>query len=187
MGDKMKKIYSIFVMLLLVIFISGCESNLMNTPTKRVETMLNNYITLNSGVLDDLDETLLKDKTMNDNQKMEYKKVIKKLYQNMSYEIIKETIDGNNATVEVEIEVYNLKKAIDKSNSYLQEHKDEFLNDDKSINNEKFNDYKLNELKNAKDKVTYTLNLTLKKVEDKWVLDNLTDTDISKIHGMYDF
>lgn len=191
MGDKMKKITSLILMvigsLLVLTNLTGCETNLMNTPTKRVETMLNNYITLNSEVLKDLDETLLTDTTMTTDQIDEYRNIIKKLYQNMSYEIKNETIDGNNATVETEIEVYNYKKIIDDANTYLQNNNSEFLTNDNTIDVKKFNDYKLDMLKNAKDKVTYTLNLTLKKIDDKWVLDDLTDTEISKLHGMYNY
>jgi len=183
MGDIMKKI---FIILLLVFMLCGCESNLMNTPTKRVETMLNNYITLNNDVIKDLDDIVAKDTTMNDNQKEDYKNIIKKSYQNMSYEIKDEVIDGDNATVTVEIKVYNLKKIIDEVNDYLDNHKDEFLKDNE-IDKELFNNYKLNQLKKANDKVTYTLNLTLSKEDNKWILDNLTDTEISKIHGMYEY
>ena len=157
----------------------------MNTPTKRVETMLNNYITLDKKVLDDLDETMLSETVMTESQKNSYREVIKKLYQNLSYEIKDETIDGDLATVEVEIETYNYKKVIDDANTYLQNNQSEFLTSENTIDIEKFNDYKLENLKNAKDKTTYTLNLTLKKIDDKWVLDDLTDTEISKIHGMY--
>ena len=118
-------------------------------------------------------------------QKDSYRDIIKKQYQNLAYEIKDETIDGNNATVDVEIEVYNYKKIIDDANTYLTNNQSEFQNETGQVDVEKFNNYKLEQLKNAKDKVTYTLNLTLKKTDDKWTLDNLTDTDISKIHGMY--
>ena len=187
MGDNVrKKLNFIFSVIIFLLFITGCETNLMNTPTKRVETMLNNYITLNSVVLKDLDETLLKESTMTDNQKEEYRNIIKKLYQNMSYEIKKETIDGDMATIEVQIEVYDYKKTINLVNDYLESHNDEFKNDDNSIDILKFNDYKLSELKKTKDKVTYTIDFTLNKINDKWVLDDLTDAQISKLHGMYE-
>lgn len=182
----MKKIISLILLILGSIFlITGCDTNLMNTPTKRVETMLNNYITLNSDVLEDLDETILSDTTMTTSQKEEYRDIIKKLYQNMTYEIKDETIDSSNATVEVEIEVYNYKKIIDEANAYLQNNQNEFIKEDNTVDLEKFNEYKLGELKKAKEKVKYTLNLTLSQVENKWILDDLTDTEISKIHGMY--
>ena len=46
----MKKI---IVIVLILITLTGCNK-LMNTPTKKVEAMLNNYVTLNKDVLDDL-------------------------------------------------------------------------------------------------------------------------------------
>ena len=172
-------------LIICLLTLTGCENNLMNTPTKRVETLLNNYVTLDKKVLDDLDETLLSETIMTNGQKDTYREIIKKQYQNLSYKIKDETIDGDKAQVEVEIEVYNYKKIIDDVNNYLTNNQNEFLNETGGVNLEKFNDYKLKELKNAKDKVTYTLTLFLTKKDNKWMLNDLTDTDISKIHGMY--
>ena len=77
---------------------------------------------------------------------------------------------------------------MDEAEGYLTSNPNEFLNEDGTITDvSKFNDYKLDRLEEAKDKVTYTLNLTLKKIDDKWQLDDLTDTEISKIHGLYDY
>ena len=180
----MKKI--LMVLVLTVVLVCGCENNLMNTPTKRVETMLNNYVTLDEEVLKDLDETMLSETVMTTEQKNKYREILKKQYQNLSYEIKDETVDGDNATVEVEIEVYDYKKIIDEAEVYLKENPQEFEQEEgESVDISKFNDYKLEELEKAKDKVTYTLNLTLKKVDGKWKLDDLTDTEISKIHGLY--
>ena len=44
---------------------------------------------------------------------------------------------------------------------------------------------KLEELKKTEEKVTYTLDFTLKKQEDKWVLDKPSSEMIEKINGMY--
>ena len=183
MGDKMKKMLIAFIM---VLFLTGCNNDLMNTPTKRVETMLNNYVTLDEEVVDDLDNTLLEETVMTNDQKSRYKDILKRQYQNLSYEIKDEIIDGDTATVEVEINVYDYRKIIDEADDYLNDNQDEFLTEDGTTTDiSKFNDYKLDLLEKAKDKVTYTLNLTLKKVDDKWTLDDLTDTEISKIHGLY--
>jgi len=179
-----KKIKILMVVLFLVLA-CGCENNLMNTPTKRVETLLNNYITVNDDVLKDLDNIVNMETTMSDAQKESYKDIMKKLYQNLSYEIKDETIDGDVATVEVEIEVYNYQKGIDDANEYYKNNQTEFLKEDNSIDMLKFNDYKIGILKNVNEKVKYTLDLTLSKIDNKWVLDDLTDTQISKIHGMY--
>ena len=182
----MKKVLIAFIAS--IFLLTGCENNLMNTPTKRVETLLNNYVTLDEKVLKDLDETLLSETVMTEDQKDRYRDILKNQYQHLSYEIKDETIDGDNATVEVEIEVYNYKKIIDEAEGYLTSNPNEFLSEDGTMTDvSKFNDYKLDRLKEAKEKVTYTLNLTLKKIDDKWQLDDLTDTEISKIHGLYDY
>lgn len=185
MGDKMKKILVAFFM---VILLCGCDNNLMNTPTKRVETLMSNYVTLDQDVLDDLDTILLQETIMNSEQKDRYRDILKKQYQHLSYEIKNETIDGDNAVVEVEIEVYDYNKVINEAKTYLNNNQEEFMLEDNSNTDvSKFNDYKLDMLEKAKDKVTYTLNLTLRKVDDKWILDDLTDTEISKIHGLYEY
>ena len=170
----------------MLIFLAGCETNLMNTPTKRVETLFNNYVTLDSEVLDDLDDILMKETIMTESQKNTYRDILKKQYQNLSYKIKDETVDGDTGVVEIEIEVYDYQKIIQDANNYLENNPQEFLlNDMKTTDISKFNDYKLEQLKNAKERVTYTLDLTLKKINNNWVLDDLTDTEISKIHGMY--
>ena len=112
----MKKIIAV---ILLTLVFTGCGSNLMNTPTKKVEAMLNNYITLDSKVIEDLDETLLTETIMNNDQKEHYKKILKRQYQNLSYTIKDETIDGDKATVEVEINVYDYYKINKESEAYL--------------------------------------------------------------------
>ena len=175
----------IIILVTILFLFCGCENNLMNTPTKRVETLFNNYITISDEVLNDLDKIVNMETSMSDSQKELYKDIMKKLYQNLSYEVMDETIDGNVATVEVLIEVYNYKKAIDEANEYYKNNETEFLNEDNSVNMSKFNDYKIEKLKNMMEKIKYTLNLTLSKIDNKWILDDLTDTEISKIHGMY--
>ena len=50
----MKKILSIFTLLLLVV---GC-GNMMNTPTKKVEEFLSKYQTMDEKVLTQLDEVI---------------------------------------------------------------------------------------------------------------------------------
>lgn len=172
----------------MIIFLCGCENDLMNTPTKRVETLMNNYVTLDKEVLSDLDETLLGETLMNNDQKERYRDVLKRQYQHLSYKIKDESIDGDNAVVSVEIEVYDYSKVLNEVNNYLNTNSKEFFNNETNETDiSKFNDYKIESLEKAKDKVTYTLDLTLTKNDNKWVLDNLTDVEISKIHGMYQY
>lgn len=173
--------------LLVFCLLTGCSmtNDLMNTPTKKVETLLNNYITLDEEVLKDLDNILLKETIMTTEQKDRYREILKKQYQNLSYEIKDETIDGNNATVEVLIEVYDYRKVIEDANAYFNSNNQEFITDENQTDTKKYNDYKLEQLEKAKEKISYTLNLTLSKNNDQWILDDLTDTEINKIHGLY--
>ena len=52
---------------------------------------------------------------MTEEEKLEYKKLLEKQYQNLSYKIKKEIIAKDTATVDVEIEVLDYKNAINKS------------------------------------------------------------------------
>jgi len=169
-----------------VLLLVGCES-VMNNPTKRVETFLNKYQTMDSEVLSQLDTTLNNDNTLTNEQKKEYKELMKKQYQNLTYTIKDEEADGDTATVKVEIEVYDFNKAMTDSDNYLLENQDEFISEENEIDNEKFMDYKISQMKNTKEKVKYTIDFTLTKENDKWMLDNIDEITRQKIHGIYTY
>ncbi len=178
-----KLLLSLFALLFVV---TGCSfSDMMNTPTKRVEEFLGKYQTMDSEVLRQLDDTINKDTTMSEDTKKDYKDVMKKQYQNLMYKIKDETVDGDHATVQVEIEVFDFDKASQAADAYLDLHRDEFQKEDQSIDYDKFMQYKIKQMKDTKDKVKYTLDFTLTKKDSKWVLDDITDTMREKIHGIY--
>lgn len=190
----MKKILIIIVGIL---FFTGC-TDMMNTPTKRVEEFLGKYQTMDAEVLKQLDDVIEEEESMTEEQRKEYQDLMKKQYQNLTYKIKDETVNGDTATVEVEIEVFDYQKAIDESEKYLNDNKEEFLvideksNDKKTITSdiidqEKYMDYKIKQLKDVKDKVKYTLTMTLTKKENKWVLDDVSEVDRLKIHGLYNY
>lgn len=178
----MKKLALLFMSIFLL---TGCTS-LMNTPTDKVEEYLDKYKTVDNEIVDQLEKVVDEVGTMNSDNKDKYKELMKKQYQNLSYKIKDETIDGDKATVETEIEVYDYKTSMDASDRYLSEHNDEFLKEDKTVDNDKFMTYKLESLEKVKDKVTYTINFSLTKDKDgKWKLDEISDTDRLKLHGLY--
>jgi hypothetical protein len=176
----MKKIYLLITVLFLI---TGCDV-LMNNPTKRVEKFLDSYKTLNSVVMTQLDNTLESNNMLTKEQKSDYKDLMKKQYQNLSYEIKKETVDGNSAAVEVEIEVYDYSKAIEEAEKYLANNQSEFLNNG-NIDEKKYKDYEINHIKNVKNRIKYTLTLTLTKKDGNWELDDITEIERQKIHGLY--
>ena len=49
-----------------------------------------------------------------------------------------------------------------------------------------FVEYRLGKLKDAKDRVKYTIDFTLTKVDDVWTLNDIDDTTRQKIHGLYE-
>lgn len=176
----MKKILLITVILFLV----GCE-NLSNTPIKKTEELLKKYQTLDNDVISDLNYVVDNEVTFSETQKEEYKKIMKKHYQNMTYEIKDDEIDGNEAEVEVEIEVTDLNKILNETNLYLEENNEEFVDDFGNFSISKFNDYKIEQLKMAKEKTKYTIEIELEKIENKWQVKNLDEEVLDKINGVY--
>ena len=53
-------------------------------------------------------------------------------------------------------------------------------------NKEDIDHYKINAIKNVTDKASYTINFSLVKDNKKWVLEKITDSDLEKIHGLYE-
>lgn len=181
----MKQLKKILLMAVILFLVVGC-GNMMNTPTKKVEQFLSKYQTQDKDVLSQLDDVIEEAGTMVDDQKDEYRDLMKKQYQNLSYKIKDETEDGDSATVEVEIEVYDYGKAISESETYLTTNRDEFVNQEtQEIDSEKFLNYKIGKMKDMKDKIKYTINFTLTKVDDEWKLDDISDIDRQKLHGLY--
>lgn len=181
----MKHIKKILLVVVILFLVVGC-GNMMNTPTKKVEDFLSKYQTQDKTVLEQLDSVIEEAGTMVDNQKEDYRDLMKKQYQNLSYKIKEETEDGDSATVQVEVEVYDYGKAISEAETYLTTNREEFLdNDTNEIDSKKFLDYKIGKMKDTKDKVKYTINFTLTKVDEEWKLDDISDVDRQKLHGLY--
>lgn len=179
----MKKLFCLFISVLLF---TGC-TDLSNTPTKRVEEFFKNYQVLDTDVLNDLDNVIANDVTLNVTQADTYRSIMKKHYQNLTYEIKDDTIDGDNATVTAEITVTDFKKVIDEAERYMNNNINEFNDELGNYSISKYNDYRLERLKEAKDKVKYTIYLNLTKVNDKWVLNDIDQVTYDKINGTYNY
>lgn len=205
----MKKL---FIVLLLSLFIvTGCGNSM--TPTGAVEDFLGKYQSMDSDVLAQLDKVVNDDTTMSDEQKKEYKSLMEKQYQYLSYKVTDEEIVGDTATVDVEIEVFDYASSIRKSDEYYEKNKDMFEeayeDDNKSkedmvdnnashegnVNTDdgnivtqtkKYIDYKIEQMKTVTDKIKYTITFNLSKEDNEWVVDDISDIDRQKIHGLFD-
>lgn len=197
------KVVLTFGFLLLVL--AGCTNN-METPTSKVEEFLGKYQNLDSDVTTQLDQVLEDEDTMTDEQKKEYRSLLEKQYQNLSYKINNEDVDGDTATVDVEIEVLDYASTIQDAKKYYDEHKDEIEEEyqkDKEDNDNvvedavdgaenavkesaAYIDYKIKELKSATDTVNYDITFHLLKEDGEWKIQDISDTDLEKIHGLYE-
>lgn len=183
----MKKVLTF---LLAVILLTGCSCSMKvtkSTPTKKVEEFFNNYQTLNEDVLKQLKQVVNGEETFTEAQKETYTDIMKKHYQGLTYEIKNEVINGDSAVVTTEITVKDHSKALKESEAYLLEHPEEFNDEKGNYSASIYNEYVLKKLKESDEKVTYTLDLTLTKVNDEWKLDDLSSTDESKIQGTYQY
>jgi len=177
----MKKILLVLTILLL----TAC-TNLMNTPTKKVEYLLSKYQSNDLDVLNQLDETLLSETILSKEQKERYKNIMKRQYKDLTYTVKNEAIDGKTAVVEVEIEVYDYAKAINVTEDNLINNADLFTDSNTGdVDTIIYNDSKLTNLENMNDRIKYTINFTLSKVDEEWIVDDLTETERMKIHGLY--
>lgn len=171
----MKKL---FYVLLSVFILTGC-GKMNNTPTKKVEALLSKYQSNDSEVINDLDNVLLMDSNFTDDERNDYKEFMKKHYQDMTYKVKDESIDGDSATVEVEITVRNYSGVVNEANDYRLNNASEF-NDSNT-----FASYRLGKLKDVTDTETYTIVFTLTKTNDEWQVNPLSSDDESKLNGLY--
>ena len=173
-----------FLWLFFILLATGC-GDLSNTPTKRVEEFLRKYQMLDSDVLYDLDNTISQDTTLTSEQAKTYRDIMKNHYQKLTYEIKDDKIDGDRAQVTVEITVTDLRNILSDASAYMNTHISEFYDETGVYSVTKYNDYRLEKLKTAKEKVQYTIYFNLNKVNKKWQLDNLDQITYDKINGIY--
>lgn len=200
-----------FLIPFMVVLLSACTLGMNASPKQTVSSFLDKYKNQDKTILSQLEETI-NNEYSNDDYRQRYKTLMTNQYKNMEYKITDEVIEDDNAVVEAEITVYDYASAIRNANDYLNSNPDEFriskptidmnnaddettkdeendtLTNDNNINDydqDKFIDYKLTQMENVSDKTTFTMEFTLTKVNGKWQMDALSNTDIEKLHGIY--
>ena len=174
------------LLLILPFLFVGC-GEVSSTPTKKVEAFFASYQTLEEDVISDLDKLVDNETKFNDEQKRVYKELMKNHYQDLKYEIKDEIVDGDEATVVVEIEVKDYSKILDEAESYLNNNQDDFKNSDGSYDESLFTTYRLNEMQKVDETVKYTLDIYLTKIDTEWRINDLSNTDLMKIQGIYNY
>lgn len=164
-----------------ILLLVGCSlgKDMTNTPTKKVEAYMDGYQKLDDNVLNDID-TLLHDTEYTVEQKSRYKELMKKHYKDIKYEIKEEKINGDKATVEVEVEVKDYSKIL--SDDKIP---DEIKDEEGNYSDEAYYDYQLGLMEKAEEKVKYTVTFYLTKTSGEWKIDDLNESTMQKIHGIY--
>lgn len=156
-------------LIILTIFITGCQ--LANNPNSKVEELLGKYQKVDNDINISY-IALSEDENISNEQKDKYKALIEDQYEDMSYEIQEEKIDGDVAVITVQVKVKNYKDAIEKY----------------SKNNYEVAEYHnlvIAALEDVTEKVTYTIDFNLNKVNDEWIIEELTTEQQKKLLGIY--
>lgn len=177
----MKKI---IIMLSILIISAGCNMG-GNTPEDKVKAYLERYIKNDAQIMTQLDEFVEEQEYTLENKEL-YKDVLEKQYKDLKYEIDDVEKEDSSALVTVKITVYDLFKIQKEADSYLRTNEEEFMKDEE-LDEDKYTEYQLNEMKMNTDTVDHTIVFIVNKVGNEWVVDNLSPVDLEKLHGIYNY
>lgn len=179
----MKKIFTI--LMVSVLCLTGCAL-LQNKPKDAVAKFLNNYKNNDTVVVNELNDYLATE-DMDKKTREDYREIYLRQYSNMDYTIKEERIDGDKATVDVQITVFDYYKTNKLSGDYFTANQADFVNDQGDVDIAKYLSYKINKLLDTTDTVNYTLTLNLNKTDDGWEIEPLTTEQLTKLHGTYEY
>ena len=177
----MKKKILLFSVCLLLLLTTAC--GLGDTPTSSVERLLARYNNQDEEIMVELDD-YINDNNLTDEQNSQYKDIYTRQFKNMKYEIKEEFVDGDTARVIAQITVYDYYTVDKDSRTYLEQNMNDFMKDgvyDESL----YVDYKLKQMKSTDKTVDYTIEFNLSKVNNEWQVNELTNDQLEKIHGVY--
>ncbi len=177
-GDILKKLW---IILIVLIGLTGCTKN---SPKSEVENYMKKYKSLDSEVLVGMEDTI-DTENLSDSHEEVYRDILKKQYKDLKYKIIDEKEVDDKTYVTVKVTVYNLYKSSQDASLYLENNKEEFNNENGEYDLDKFLDYKLNKMKMTTEKIDHEITFTVTKENDKYVLEQPSDIDLKKIHGIY--
>lgn len=180
----MKKLKKLIVIVMSLFLVVGCGCT-NNKAADSVKDYLNNYKNLDDNVNSQLDDVVAAE-DLTDNQKETYKEILKRQYKDMKYEITNEKYEGDEAVVTVKITVYDYYKVQQDVADHLKDNREEFYKDG-VYDEDAYIDYKLDTMKKYDKTITYTIDFVVEKKNNKWVVKDLSDKDVEKIHGIYDY
>lgn len=178
----MKRILVTLLGVCLILSLGGCKSD----ASMAVEDYLAKYNALDVDVLTDMN-TIIASENLTDENKSVYEGIFKKQYTDMTYSIVSEEYDGDEAIVKAKVKVYDLYKVQKNTTTYLANNADEFNDENGVYDVQKYMQYKLEQMKNATETVEYTIDFYVVKTSDGWRVTAPSNADLEKIHGIYDY
>jgi len=178
----MRKTLSAFFCLLMVLTLCGCGE----TATMAVDRFFARYNNLDEAVLQDMNRVIAYE-NINESMHDDYEQIIKKQYKNLTYQIENEVYDGDEAIITVKITVFDLYKVQRDASRYLANNADVFNNEEGIYDVSKYLEYKLDKMKNVTEKIDYTIDLYVLKTGNSWQVSSLSESDLEKIHGIYNY
>lgn len=172
----------IVVIIIIILGIVFLNNYLSNKPVYMTREYMKKYNKLDSEVIKNIEYDF--DDQLSDDQKDKYVEIIKNQYKKLTYKIVSEDMDETSATINVEISVFDLSSAMFKANSYIDSYEDKFMtNGEYDIL--KANDFKLDELSNYNEKITYSITFNYYKENGNWTMRDISSNDLKKIRGTY--
>lgn len=179
----MKKL--LVVMCVMVLLFTGCSLSVDDTtPEEAVDTFFEKYRAKDDNVITQLIDTISNEELL-DEQKEKYQELMEKQYDQFAYVIKNVDETENEATATVELTVLNYRSAILKAEEELKNNPEKFNNNEGNFSEEKYMDYKIEQMSAVTDTTTHTIELSLTKENDMWKVNELSGNDISKLHGLY--
>lgn len=175
-----KRVFNFILLIVIVIFTSACSDN---NSRYQVNKYMNSYININNKVLSQVYKEVDK-LELNEENNILYKEVLLRQFSDLKYEIIGSTMDTNNCIYNLEIEVYDFKKIIDKMESNLLLDPSEYIEDNKFDKN-LYDKAKFTNMLNTENRVNYYININVIKDNDEWIVNNLDRDSLLKLEGLY--
>lgn len=173
------------IILVLICFILGCGCSTNKASDAAIE-YINKYKNHNEEVMISLKD-LIKNENITKEQSNIYTLIMKKQYDDLTYKVIEEIYNGNQATVKLEISVYDYVRSKEEAKTYMEEHKEEFYLSDNTFNEMKYQNLQLKYMEEETKRIKYTLEFEVLYTNDKWQLETPNYKIIQKIHGIYDY
>ena len=171
-------------LLLAFITLLFCGCSMTGGPSMKVSEYLSKFNALDESLIQNMETTIQGENLSTDNMTI-YRNVLQRQYQDLKYDIVEESINGDNAVVIAKITVYDLYTSKQNSENYMNEHQDEFLDMDNVFDQEMYMKYRLENMLSTKDTVSHNISFNLTKKDGEWVIDDIDRVTLEKIHGLY--